>query len=160
MKNGTMENAILEALSDSVSGSTDVLTYLSSEQAGALEMKFASLDTVIQRDMMEKFPSITSPVALYVLRQMRKEANGKLASNLRPGWITSIRLNIPALESANGASRDEAVRRLSSIAEEMPDVKEAIKCLKSVKVQLDKTSTDSSIVEACRIFGIQPSSLK
>jgi len=160
MKNETMESAVLEALNESMPASTNVLTYLSAEQAGALEMKFASLDTVIQRDMIERFPAITSPVALYVLRQMRKEANGKLASNLRPGWITSIRLNIPALESSNGASRDEAIRRLSAIAEEMPDVKEAIKCLKSVKVQLDKTSMDSSIVEACRIFGIQPSSLK
>lgn len=157
MSNNTMSEQLVEAGLGQKSSVTDFLT---SEQSGALEMKYASLAPEIQHYMQEQYPTVTSPVTLYLIRQAVKEANSKLASNLRPGWITSVRLNVPALVSTDTTSKTEAFRRLRQIADELPDTKEAIKVLKSVKVQLDKSSTDESIVKVCEIFGINPSSIK
>ena len=153
-----MEVAALEAIA--ALSTSNVLDVLTQEQKGALELKYAALPSEVQQVTAAKYPAITNPVMLYVIRQMVKEANGKLASSLRPGWITSIRLNIPALTSSNAASKSESERRLSAIADEMPDVKEAIKCLKSVKIQLDRTSQDAGIVAACKLFDVSASSLK
>ena len=134
--------------------------FLSPEQMGALELKWSALPSEVREVVGERHPDVKSPVVLYVLRQVEREANGKLASELRPIWKNSVKHNMRALTSTVENSRNEAFRRMGQIADEIPDVKESRKVLKAAKIELDMTTADPAIVAACKIFNISPASLK
>ena len=134
-----------------------LLSYLNGDQLGALEKKYAALPVEIQQAMRQTYPSVSSPVEMYILRQLRREANSFLASKLRTGWIAQLVMFVPDLVNNNDATRKAAEHRIANLADEISDVKEMAKTLKAVKVRLDYSSTTPAMIKACTIFGLQAS---
>jgi len=96
---------------------------------------------------------------MYIVRQMVREANGKLASNKRPVWFNTITINVDSLKSGDNAVREYGEKKLRELAEEI-DSKESTTLLKKYKNTKDLTSKSDIIVQLCGIFGISPDSLK
>lgn len=150
----TMKQAITDAIAEM---STDVVLQLSVEQQAALEAKFNALPEEVRSNTNAKYPQL-SVTARYIVRQMVKEANGKLASQMRPKWYSNLELNAASLKSAEPAIKDYATKQLASLADEF-DSKESASLLKKYKSTKDLTSKDAHIIELCGIFGISPSTI-
>lgn len=161
--NEALESIASEAIStndvsnvSNASNDSSLLGYLNGDQLGALEKKYAALPVEIQQAMRSTYPSVSSPVELYILRQLRREANSFLASKLRTGWIAQLVMFVPDLTNGNDATRKAAEHRVASLADEIADIKEMSKTLKAVKVRLDYSSSTPAMAKACVIFGLNP----
>jgi len=134
-----------------------ILANLDIPMRAALEAKWNALPQEVR--IASVYPNVTTCVERYILRQMVREANGKLASQKRPGWDAIILQWAPALNSVNEAVKTEAQNKLRELAEQF-DSKEATARIKKYKVGQDTTSTDPHIVEVCKLFGIDAVNLK
>ena len=85
----TMKDAVSEAMQEL---SHDVLAQLSVEQLAALESKFMALPIEVRSACTSKYPNLSFAGA-YIVRQAVKEANGRLASQKRPGWYIVLDTN-------------------------------------------------------------------
>jgi len=107
-----MRAAISEAIAEQVTGTeskgSKLVDRISTEQRAALESKFNVLALEIRSAIASKYPGL-STVEMYMLRQMVKEANGKLASNRRPVWYNILTLNAASLKSG-----EESIRKYQS----------------------------------------------
>jgi hypothetical protein len=139
--------------------SVSILDILSIEQRGALAVKYNALAPEIRASLSNTYPSLDS-VERYVVRQLVKEANSKLTSSLSPVWRARLVLFIPDLINKNQDTRKNAERQFVNVVEEMPDAKVISTILKWCKNQLDLTTTSVEIVEACKLAGIEPATLK
>lgn len=136
-----------------------VLDHLSGDQLGALEKKYAMLPVEVQESLRAKFPLVSNPVELYLIRQSVRESNNFLASKLRAGWIAQLIMFTPDLVNVNDATRKAAEHRVRNLSDEISDTKEIVKTLKAVKVKLDRSSKSPDILAVCGIFGISPSTI-
>lgn len=150
----TMQDAITEAIAEQ---STSVEMQLSVEQKAALESKFNALPVEVRSAIATKYPKLTT-IAMYIVRQMVKEANGKLASQQRPLWFSKLELNAASLKSKETAISEYAEKQLRELAEEV-DSKESTTLLKKYKNAHDLTSKDAGIVRLAGIFGVNPATL-
>lgn len=149
-----MKDAITEAIAEM---SKDVIAQLSVEQQAALESKYNALAEEVRSSFNSKYPQLTI-VGRYIVRQMVKEANGKLASQMRPKWYITLELNAASLKSKESAISEYARKQLSELAESI-DSKESTTLLKKYKQSKDLTSKDAHIVDLCGIFGISANAL-
>jgi len=156
MQNETLANQLKDAVKESIP-SNNVLDMLSVEQRGAIESKFNALPQEVRSAVAAKYPTLTT-VGWYVIRQMVKEANSKLASNMRPIWFQKLQLNATSLKSGEPAIREYAHKQLVELAEEL-DSKESVTLLKKYKNTHDMTTKDAHIVQLAGIFGVSPSNL-
>lgn len=166
----TPEQAIQDAINAARANGTEyaifsayLKTLIEAEQRGALELKFLALAPESQSTMNVTFPQLKT-YERYVVRQLRKEANGKLASNKRPEWQNTVNNNAAWLLSADDSLQKTGRNALLHLAEEI-DAKESATCLKKYLVKYllsgsQRTKDDKHIVELCGIFGIDPSTLK
>lgn len=136
----------------------DLLTLLSVEQRAALESKFNSLPIEVRSAASAKYPG-RKTVELYIIRQMVREANSKLASNNRPIWYNKLMLNAASLKSGDENVRVYAEKELRSLAEEL-DSKESSTLLKKYKNAHDLTTESPAIKQLAGIFGVEPVALK
>ena len=136
---------------------SSILSNLEIPMRAALEAKWNALPQEVR--IASVFPNITSCVERYILRQMVREANGKLASQKRPGWDARILQWAPALNSLSETVKAQAILELRKVSEEF-DSKEAVARIKKYKIGQDTTSTDPHILEVCKVFGIDASNLK
>ena len=143
-----------------VSASKQLIEYLDAAQRAALEQKFNALAPEIRVTVAKAYPNVKTAAERYILRQIIREANGKLASVKRPGWYALLLQWGPVLNhSLNGDSREIAVSELRKIGEQF-DAKEATNLLKKFKNAQDVTSSTPYIVELCGIFGVDAANLK
>src|SRR5690349_16206731 len=98
----TIQNAISEAVVSE--NSQSILERLSTEQRAALESKFNALPIEVRSTMASKYQGFPT-VLLYIMRQVVREANSKLASNQRPVWYNLLLVNAPALKSGDKTVR-------------------------------------------------------
>jgi hypothetical protein len=154
MANDTMKVAVQEAVSEL---SHDVLAQLSVEQLAALESKFMTLPIEVRSACTSKYPQLSFAGA-YIARQAVKEANGKLASQKRPGWYIILDTNARSLSSSEQAIREYSERMLRDLAESI-DGKEATMLLKKYKTAHDTTTKDAHIMQLCGIFGVSPTAI-
>lgn len=155
-----MSQTIAAALTDAVkeiTPSNDVLTVLSAEQRGALEQKFLALPIEVRSSYASKHPQM-SVAAMYILRQMVKESNGKLASVKRPVWFGILQIEAQNLRSTEESIRKYGERKLRDLAEQL-DSKESATLLKKYKNTHDMTTKDAHIVQLAGIFGVSPATL-
>lgn len=134
-----------------------ILRALDVQQQAALESKLLALPIEVRSNMESKYPELSN-VEAYIVRQMVREANGKLASQKRPIWYNTLNINAASLKSANKditAYSDKALRELA----ESIDSKESVSLLKKYKNSHDLTSKDAHIVQLCGIFGVSPANL-
>src|SRR5882672_1413541 len=114
----TMRAAISEAIAEQVTGTeskgSKLVDRISTEQRAALESKFNVLALEIRSAIASKYPGL-STVEMYMLRQMVKEANGKLASNRRPVWYNILTLNAASLKSGEESIRKYAETQLRNL---------------------------------------------
>jgi hypothetical protein len=136
-----------------------ILLLLDIPMRAALEQKFNALAPETRDRIAKDFPTITSNVERYALRQMIREANGRLASQKRPGWFGTIQQWGPSLESLNETTKTQAATELQKLSEQF-DAKEAATLLKKYKVARDMTTESGHIKDICLVFGILPASLK
>ena len=149
-----LQNAITEVTAEL---SHNVEAQLSVEQKAALEAKFNALPIEVRSSVAAKYPQLTT-VGMYIVRQMVKEANGKMASQQRPVWFSKLELNAASLKSNEPAIKEYAEKQLRELAEEL-DSKESSTLLKKYKNTHDKTSKDAHIIKLCGIFGVNPSTI-
>ena len=152
---GMLQSAVAEAITEQT---TSLLEHLSVEQQSALESKFNTLAQETRSEYNAKYPQL-SVVARYVVRQMTKEANSKLASNLRPEWFRELGTQAAGLRSGNEEIRKYSEQRLVVLAVTF-DTKEAISLLKKYKNSKDMTSENEHIKQLCGIFEVSSSNLK
>jgi hypothetical protein len=152
----TMKQAITDAVTE-ITPSKDLLSNLTVEQRGAIESKFNALPLEVRSAYAAKYPGLTV-VGWYILRQVIKEANGKLASQMRPIWFQRLNLNAVSLKSGEKAIRDYAENQLRDLAESL-DSKESATLLKKYKNTNDMTTKDAHIVQLAGIFGVSPATL-
>ena len=119
-----MQDAVSEAMQEL---SHDVLAQLSVEQLAALESKFMVLPIEVRSACTSKYPNLSFAGA-YIARQAVKEANGRLASQKRPGWYTLLDTHARSLRSGQASIREYSERMLRDLAESI-DGKEAIALL-------------------------------
>jgi len=153
-----MKQAIEEAVVESTP-SKNVTEFLSVEQRAALEAKFLTLPIEVRSAASMKYGANLGNVALYIIRQAVKEANGKLASQHRPIWYNTLLTNAASLNSGSEEIRKWAEKQLRELAEEL-DSKESATLLKKYKNSKDMTSKDSHIIQLCGIFGVETATLK
>ena len=134
-----------------------VLNMLTVEQQAALESKLLTLPIEVRSSLAAKYPNLSN-VEAYIVRQMVREANGKLASNKRPVWYSILKSNADSVQSTNKDVAGWARTQLMNLAEEI-DSKESIGLLKKYKASKDTTSKDAHIVQLCGIFGVSPANL-
>ena len=134
-----------------------VITMLTVEQQAALEAKLLALPIEVRSAMASKYPNLNN-VEAYIVRQMVREANGRLASQKRPVWYSILKTNSDSLRSQNKDVAGWAEAQLRNLAEEI-DTKESINLLKKYKVAQDTNSKDAHIVKLCGIFGVSPANL-
>lgn len=159
MEDNQMTDALNNAgLEIKASTTQNILDVLSVEQRAALEQKFLALDADVRFAASEKYPKFGT-VALYAIRQLVKESNGKLASNKRPVWYNRLSAEVSSLQSGEEAIRKYAERKLRDLAEEI-DEKESVSLIKKYKQQHDLTSETAVIKQLCGIFGISPMTVK
>jgi len=159
MSNSQKSVTLAEGLTEAVSSlSKDIVSKLSVEQQAALESKFNALAEEVRSSIRSKYLNM-SVVEMYIVRQMVREANGKLASNKRPVWFNTITINVDSLKSGDENVREYGEKKLRELAEEI-DSKESTTLLKKYKNTKDLTSKSDIIVQLCGIFGISPDSLK
>lgn len=151
----TLANELQKAV---VELSTNVIEHLDAEQRAALESKFNALPDEVRSASAVKYPNMTI-VGMYIVRQMVKEANGKLASNRRPIWYLELKTNAKSLKSGDEAVRAYGQRKLEELADSI-DSKESTTLLKKYKVETDQTTASTEIQALCSIFGISPATLK
>jgi hypothetical protein len=152
------QNNIAVAITEAVETlSSDVLSKLSTEQQAALESKFMALDVDIRSALASKYAGMTF-TGMYVVRQMVKEANGRLASQKRPIWYGSLELNAASLKSKETTIREYAEKQLRILAEEL-DGKESATLLRKYKNAHDTTTKDAHIVQLCGIFGVSAATI-
>jgi hypothetical protein len=142
----------------------NVLQQLTPEQVAAVERKAAMLPIEVIENMASSAPEGTSLAEQYVLRQIRREANNTLASQLRPTWIATLLLYVPTLIVKDENVRKNAEHAVHGIADEISDAKEVIKVLTAVRAKLvGRTSNPQAavdaIAQACKIFQIKPETL-
>lgn len=150
----TMQNAVQDAVSEL---SSNVEAQLTVEQKAALESKFNALPPEVRSSVASKYPQLTV-VGQYIVRQMVKEANGKMASQQRPIWFTKLELNAASLISKEPAISEYAEEQLRGLAEEL-DSKESVTLIKKYKNTHDMTSKDARIVRLAGIFGVNPTNI-
>jgi hypothetical protein len=134
-----------------------VIAMLTVEQQAALEAKLLALPIEVRSSLAAKYPTLSN-VEAYIIRQMVREANGRLASNKRPVWYSILKTNADSLRSSNKDVATWAETQLRNLAEEI-DTKESINLLKKYKVSQDTNSKDAHIVKLCGIFGVSPANL-
>jgi hypothetical protein len=153
----TIQNAIAEVVVESTSN-TGILDKISTEQKAALEAKFNALPIEVRSTVAAKYPGM-STVALYIVRQVVKEANSKLASNQRPVWYNVLLINAPALFSGDKTVKEYAEKQLRNLAEDI-DSKESVSLLRKYKNNTDRNTSDPHIKQLAGIFGVEVTTLK
>ena len=157
-ENGIGSADITAAVIEAVEASTaNIVTALTIEQQAALESKFNALPEEVRSAYAVKYASM-STVQMYIVRQMVREANGKLASNNRPKWYAALELNAASLRSKEHAIAAYAEKQLRELAESI-DSKESTTLLKKYKTTHDTTSKDAHVVQLCGIFGVNPAGI-
>jgi hypothetical protein len=136
-----------------------LLSSLDVPMRAALEAKFNALPQEVRASIALAYPSVASNIERYALRQMVREANGKLASQKRPGWYALLLQWAPALNSLNETVKAQAAKELAALNEQF-DGKEAVTLLKKYKQAQDTTTSDPHIITVCGIFGVLPANLK
>lgn len=145
-------DAALTALSNTVEALLDF------QQKGALEQKYNALAPEIRETADKKFPQL-SVAGRYIIRQMVKEANNKLASTKRPAWYLSLKTNAMSYASADKAVSEWGLKGLRDLSEEI-DSKEATTLIKKYKNESDQTSESKNIKNLCEVFEVNAASLK
>lgn len=154
----TEETEIKRAVEESIAEqTTSVLVHLTVEQKAALESKYNALPEEVRSSFNSKYPQCTI-VERYIVRQMSKEANGKLASNLRPGWYQTLVNHAAGLLSGNEEIRKYSESALVNLADQL-DAKESTTLVKKYKNQKDMTTKDAHIIQLAGIFGISAANL-
>lgn len=148
-----------KAAATEVAASVNILEHLTEEQKAALINKYLTFPKEVRNLTESQYPTISDPCALYILRQMIREADSKSASILRPAYIERVKAMTRSLVSTIPDTRNAAHRVMREIADEIEDGAEAKKICKAVKVKLDMSSSDPAIVTLCGIFGITPQSI-
>ena len=138
--------------------SNTVESLLDVEQKAALESKFNTLAPEIRSATSTKYPML-SVVGCYIIRQMVKEANGKMASEKRPGWYLTLKSHARTLRSGDEAVRNWSKKTLEELAEQI-DSKESTTLLKKYKNETDQTTESAEIKQLAGIFGVSPATLK
>jgi hypothetical protein len=136
-----------------------LLSTLDVPMRAALESKFNALPQEVRNSIAANYPTVSSNIERYCLRQMVREANGKLASQKRPGWYALLLQWAPALNSLNETVKTQATKELQNLNEQF-DSKEATALLKKYKNNQDTTTADPHIITVCGIFGVIPANLK
>lgn len=154
----TLGNAVSAAVNDLTASKKSILECLSTEMRAALESKFMTLPIEVRSTIASTYPTLGT-AEQYIVRQMRREANAKLASNQRPIWFNKLVLNAASLQSGDKVVREYAEKELRQLAEEL-DAKESATLVKKYKVSKDMTSENSHIKQLCGIFGIEPATIK
>lgn len=152
--NADITDAVVEAVQAST---TNIVTALTIEQQAALESKFNALPEEVRSSYAVKYAAM-STVQMYIVRQMVREANGKLASNNRPKWYAQLELNAASLKSKEVAIATYAEKQLRELAESI-DSKESTTLLKKYKTAHDTTSKDVHVIQLCGIFGVNPATI-
>jgi hypothetical protein len=152
--NETLSNIVTETISAQTSS---VIAQLSVEQQAALESKLLTLPIEVRSSLAAKYPALSN-VEAYIVRQMVKESNGKLASNKRPIWYSILNTNAASIGSTNKDVAAWAKKQLMELAEEL-DTKESIGLLRKYKVSKDTNSKDPHIIMLCGIFGVSSANL-
>ena len=134
-----------------------IMAQLSVEQQAALESKLISLPIEVRSAMSTRYPNLSN-VEAYIVRQMVREANGRMASQKRPIWYATLKSHAEGIQSSNKDVASYNERALRSLAEEL-DSKESVSLLKKYKQSKDTTSKDAHIVQLCGIFGVSPANL-
>lgn len=129
-----------------------VVDCLTTEQQAALESKYMALPIEVRSATAAKYTGLNT-VSQYIVRQMVREANGKLASNKRPVWYAKLVMYANTLHSDNVDIVKDSERVLRDLAEEL-DSKESLVLIKKFKNSTDRTSKDALIVKLCGIFGV------
>lgn len=138
-------------------------TLIRAEQRGALEQKFLALPQEVRSVSATTFPQL-KPYEMYIIRQVRREANSKLASNKRPEWQNTVNNNAAWMLSSDETVQKTGKTALMHLAEEL-DSKESAGLLKKYLLKYlmsgaGRTKEDKHILELCGIFGISPDTLK
>jgi hypothetical protein len=152
----TMKAAISEAITD-MRRVDQIVNALSVEQRAALEGKYLTLPIEVRSTTASKYPDLDT-CSQYIVRQMVKEANGRLASQKRPVWYLKLNTEAESLKSGNKEIRGFAEDQLRNLAEDL-DSKESTVLLKKYKNAHDLTSKDAFIMQLCGIFGVSPQNL-
>ena len=134
-----------------------VMAQLNVEQQAALESKLLALPIEVRSAMASKYPNLSN-VEAYIVRQMVREANGRMASQKRPIWYATLKTNAESLRSDNKDVKAYSEKSLRDLAEDL-DTKESVGLLKKYKQSKDTTSKDAHIVQLCGIFGVSPANL-
>lgn len=134
-----------------------IMAQLNVEQQAALESKLLALPIEVRSAMASKYPNLSN-VEAYIVRQMVREANGRMASQKRPIWYATLKTNAESLRSDNKDVKAYSEKSLRDLAEEL-DTKESVGLLKKYKQSKDTTSKDVHIVQLCGIFGVSPANL-
>jgi hypothetical protein len=154
MAEATLKEQLTEAIN---AQSSSLIAQLSVEQQAALEAKMLALPIEVRSAMSSKYPSLSN-VEAYIVRQMVREANGKLASQKRPVWYNTLNVNAGSLKSSNKDIVAYSDKQLRDLAESI-DSKESLTLLKKYKTAHDLTSKDAHVVQLCGIFGVSPANL-
>ena len=134
-----------------------IMAQLNVEQQAALESKLLALPIEVRSAMASKYPNLSN-VEAYIVRQMVREANGRMASQKRPIWYATLKTNAESLRSDNKDVKAYSEKSLRDLAEDL-DTKESVGLLKKYKQSKDTTSKDAHIVQLCGIFGVSPANL-
>ena len=142
----------------------NTVTLLTPEQVAAIERKAAMLPIEVIENMATNAPEGSSLAEQYILRQIRREANNTLASQLRPTWIATLLMYVPTLTAKDENVRKNAERTVHGLADEISDAKDVVKVLTAVRAKLvGRTSNPQAAVDAvaqaCKIFNIKPETL-
>jgi hypothetical protein len=158
VNNTSSDVLVATAITEAVQASTtNIVAALTIEQQAALESKFNALPEEVRSSYAVKYASM-STVQMYIVRQMVREANGKLASNNRPKWYAQLELNAASLKSKEVAIASYAEKQLRELAESI-DSKESTTLLKKYKTAHDTTSKDEHVKQLCGIFGVNPQTI-
>lgn len=154
----TMQNAIEDAVQSQVAAKLGIMDCITPAMRAALEAKFNALPIEVRSFVSNEYKGL-SVAELYIVRQMRKEANAKLASNDRPVWYNTLSTWAPSLLSSDKTVKEHAEKQLRTLAESL-DSKESATLVKKYKQQTDRTSNDSLVKQLCGIFGIETATIK
>lgn len=152
------QETVATQLTEAINAQTSNLIAQSNvEQQAALEAKMLALPIEVRSAMSSKYPNL-SYIEAYIVRQMVREANGRLASQKRPVWYNTLNINAGSLKSSNKEIVTYSDKQLRELADSI-DSKESLTLLKKYKTAHDLTSKDAHIVQLCGIFGVSPANL-
>jgi hypothetical protein len=137
-----------------------LIELLSPEHVTALMVKWETLPKEGREKYELMFPGVSNTAELYILRSAYREAIAQQASQLRPGYIISIMSRTRSLVSGVPDTKNEAVKFIKNLVEDIPDSSERKKIAKAVKVKMDMDSKNPAIIALCELLGISTDSVK